>query len=568
MAEHEHPYFERPERLRYPTETWSAQDARKSDALYFAARHASSDERRQFLERAQFFYQSSVSGLRGAATRGLARPVVIMSTSGYMHSWIGGATLPEPDDERQRRLRQARRVYLAAQHRRGALEVAGGSGNCHPSRHGLADVVAMTSRAGRGKDAVLSVSRFAGLFHLARCLTRRRLRILCYHGFATGDVLEFRPGLFISPETFERRLSFLASAGYPVLTLEAALAGLDRGDLPPHATVITVDDVFQGFVEHAMPLLKAYRLPVTAYVTTYYAEHREPVFRLVVRYMFWKTREAALHVTAGEGQPALMCTRTDSASWHRAQDTLIAFGEQLPSEKDRTELAKRLGLLLRVDYDSIVANGVFNIVSTEQVRMLASEGVDIQLHTHRHRLPERKDLVTREIADNRRVLQPLVIRRLTIFAIRAASGHARFGRGSKNAESAAPRPVSQDSTLARPPGWLFGAFSMLRISLRSVSRRRCPVTNPCSALSSRGQPDDPECSGPSRRRRSGLGVASRRELSPKMARTGCLVRMGDAVSRKWLCHHLVLRLPRSIRAAPRLRHGLGWRVEWLDDVGR
>jgi hypothetical protein len=96
MAEHEHPYFERPERLRYPTETWSAQDARKSDALYFAARHASSDERRQFLERAQFFYQSSVSGLRGAATRGLARPVVIMTTSGYMHSWIGGATLPEP----------------------------------------------------------------------------------------------------------------------------------------------------------------------------------------------------------------------------------------------------------------------------------------------------------------------------------------------------------------------------------------------------------------------------------------------------------------------------------------
>jgi len=257
------------------------------------------------------------------------------------------------------------------------------------------------------------VSRFAGLFRLARRLTRRRLRILCYHGFATGDVLEFRPGLFISPETFERRLSFLASAGYPVLTLEAALAGLDRGDLPPQATVITVDDVFQGFVEHAVPLLKAYRLPVTAYVTTYYAEHREPVFRLVVRYMFWKTREAALHMTAGDGQPALTCTRSDSASWQRGQDSLIAFGEQLPSERDRTELAKRLGLLCRVDYDSIVASGVFNIVSTEQVRRLASEGVDIQLHTHRHRLPERKDLVTREIADNRRVLEPLAHSPLT-----------------------------------------------------------------------------------------------------------------------------------------------------------
>ena len=40
MAEHEYPYLDKPEILEYPTETWAAQDMRKSEIFKYAARIA------------------------------------------------------------------------------------------------------------------------------------------------------------------------------------------------------------------------------------------------------------------------------------------------------------------------------------------------------------------------------------------------------------------------------------------------------------------------------------------------------------------------------------------------
>lgn len=84
MAEHEHPYLEKPEKLQFKTETWAAQDIRKSDAFYFAALHAAGDERARFVERAQFFHDYSTRTLLASPTRALARPVAVLLTSGFM----------------------------------------------------------------------------------------------------------------------------------------------------------------------------------------------------------------------------------------------------------------------------------------------------------------------------------------------------------------------------------------------------------------------------------------------------------------------------------------------------
>ena len=39
MAVHEYPYLDKPEKLEFPTETWAAQDIRKSD-VFFTGRSA------------------------------------------------------------------------------------------------------------------------------------------------------------------------------------------------------------------------------------------------------------------------------------------------------------------------------------------------------------------------------------------------------------------------------------------------------------------------------------------------------------------------------------------------
>ncbi len=63
MADHERPILDAPDRLEYPTETWAAQDVRKSDVFLFAALHSEGADRARFLERAGFFFHRSLRDL-------------------------------------------------------------------------------------------------------------------------------------------------------------------------------------------------------------------------------------------------------------------------------------------------------------------------------------------------------------------------------------------------------------------------------------------------------------------------------------------------------------------------
>lgn len=88
MAEHEYPYLDKPDDLEYPTETWAAQDMRKSEVFKFAAKHASGEERERFMERAGFFFSASVNKLTELPTRTLTRPMVILCHYGMMHGYF------------------------------------------------------------------------------------------------------------------------------------------------------------------------------------------------------------------------------------------------------------------------------------------------------------------------------------------------------------------------------------------------------------------------------------------------------------------------------------------------
>jgi hypothetical protein len=88
MAEHEYPYLDKPEILEYPTETWPAQDMRKSEVFKYAARHATGAERERFLERSEFFFRYVTRTLSGMKTRTLCRPVVLLLSYGLMHGYF------------------------------------------------------------------------------------------------------------------------------------------------------------------------------------------------------------------------------------------------------------------------------------------------------------------------------------------------------------------------------------------------------------------------------------------------------------------------------------------------
>jgi peptidoglycan/xylan/chitin deacetylase (PgdA/CDA1 family) len=262
------------------------------------------------------------------------------------------------------------------------------------------------------KRTFLQAFKYLGLFSLARFLTRRGLRILCYHGFALSDESDFRPKLFMRPETFQTRMRYLSAQGYPVLSLDQACHGLEKGSLPDDAVAITIDDGFYSVFRCAAPVLKVHSLPATVYVTSYYSQMQSPIFRLVVQYMFWKTPEndldtAGLRLPLSGKLPLRPNEKKDSIMWE-----IIRFGETRLEEPERRILAYELGTRLGVDYSNIQKTRELSLLNPQEIRDLATEGMDIQLHTHRHRLPEEQGLVEREIRQNREFLEPLVSKKL------------------------------------------------------------------------------------------------------------------------------------------------------------
>jgi peptidoglycan/xylan/chitin deacetylase (PgdA/CDA1 family) len=68
-------------------------------------------------------------------------------------------------------------------------------------------------------------------------------------------------------------------------------------------------------------------------------------------------------------------------------------------EKDR--IAANLGQRLGIDYEQLRGKRILQLMNRQEVRELAGQGVDFQLHTHRHRTPLDEELFRREIRDNR-----------------------------------------------------------------------------------------------------------------------------------------------------------------------
>jgi peptidoglycan/xylan/chitin deacetylase (PgdA/CDA1 family) len=271
--------------------------------------------------------------------------------------------------------------------------------------------------------ACLGLSKVLGLFRIAGWITRKRLRILCYHSFATGEEIAFRPKVFIESGTFRRRLAWLAANGYSVVALDQAVEALGRWPLPRRPTVITIDDGFVGVYTHGWPVLKEFGFPATLYVTTHYVQHDAPVFDVTIQYMLWKTTRGEADLS-GLGLPAAYDRPVplDSPEARaRAFDAILAVGEAAEEERERSRLAKSVGARLGVDYDGVGRERAYSLMRERELQELSAAGLDLQLHSHAHRFPEEGWVVERELAANRDVLEPLVGRRLTHFCY--PSGH-------------------------------------------------------------------------------------------------------------------------------------------------
>jgi peptidoglycan/xylan/chitin deacetylase (PgdA/CDA1 family) len=255
------------------------------------------------------------------------------------------------------------------------------------------------------KRRVLGASSRLGVLSGVRdsAWRQRRLLILCYHSISIDDEHEWSGTYSMSPALLESRLRMLRDGRYNVLPLGEAVRRLYEGTLPPRSVALTFDDGMFDFHARAWPLLQRFGFPATVYLTTYYSDYGKPIFGLLCSYLLWRARVRTPQpdVTPLFGA-ALPWRLADAGGRARAHRDILAYvdREQL-SLPERTAFAERLADLLGDDYEAILAKRILTVMTRDEAAEVARGGIDVELHTHRHRTPNDHALFLREIEDNR-----------------------------------------------------------------------------------------------------------------------------------------------------------------------
>ena len=98
MIDNEYVYLEKPEKLTYPTETWAAQEMRKTNVLLYAAKYGDDVSRKAFLEKAEYFYRASIKWLISFKINNRIRPIAILLSCGSMHAYFQKNMNEKSDD--------------------------------------------------------------------------------------------------------------------------------------------------------------------------------------------------------------------------------------------------------------------------------------------------------------------------------------------------------------------------------------------------------------------------------------------------------------------------------------
>lgn len=202
------------------------------------------------------------------------------------------------------------------------------------------------------------------------------LRVLTYHRVDEPDARPWlnRDLISASPGDFEAQMKYLSS-NYQVISVFNLLEAMEeKGQtiLPPRAVLVTFDDAYVDFEEHAWPVLKRHQIPVTLFVPTAFPDHPERLF-------WWDRLFHAIHTTTvGEVHTPLGSLPTSTALQRTQTFTQLKNHiKSLPNDV-AVSLVAELGEQLDV------APHANCVLSWDALRKLAKEGVTLAPHTQTH----------------------------------------------------------------------------------------------------------------------------------------------------------------------------------------
>ncbi|MFC5460203.1 polysaccharide deacetylase family protein [Massilia niabensis] len=231
------------------------------------------------------------------------------------------------------------------------------------------------------KKAVLTAARSAGFFALMRAVTRKRPRILCYHGGNLGDEREYNPKLFCTPQQLRERLDWLRSHGFVPATLDETLKPGDGDRIP---VAVTLDDGWYSSYHDLLPLLAEYGYRPVLYLHSEAYEQGAPIAGVALRYLVWRAPRRQCHVNGFtqdlDGGYDLVRDADRRMLVERAERWLRSVA---PSDVEAAlvRLAEAVGVpAATLD----LASRRFSYMTRDELRQAAANGCAIELHGHVH----------------------------------------------------------------------------------------------------------------------------------------------------------------------------------------
>jgi glycosyltransferase involved in cell wall biosynthesis/peptidoglycan/xylan/chitin deacetylase (PgdA/CDA1 family) len=209
-----------------------------------------------------------------------------------------------------------------------------------------------------------------------------RLAVVTYHRIERpGSRPRSAPGtLSATPEEFALQMEFLARH-YRVIGM-GDLLELFRKDrpLPPRSVLLTFDDAYTDFAEHAWPVLKRAGLPVTLFVPTAFPDRPDRTF--------WWDR---LFQTLAASEARRVETPLGPLQWSSFRDRVRTFRYVREVVK---RMPHRAGMELVGTLCDRLGDGheTPRVLNWDSLRTLAREGVVLGSHTRNHPMMDRISL--------------------------------------------------------------------------------------------------------------------------------------------------------------------------------
>jgi peptidoglycan/xylan/chitin deacetylase (PgdA/CDA1 family) len=227
------------------------------------------------------------------------------------------------------------------------------------------------------------------------------LAVLTYHRVDDAarrpDLL---PGLVsATPATFATQIEVLAERYRPVSMAEVLEALPDPRRLPPRAVLVTFDDAYADFAEHAWPVLVSASVPATMFVPT--AFPGQPAMRF-----WWDRLWDALRTTALPEVPDSPCGHLPLGNPKERGAAMRALRGWLKGRPHGLAMSGVDRLVEALLPDGEPGRGP-SVLGWDDLRRLAGAGLTLAPHTRTHALLDRVPAETaiEEIAGSREDLE-------------------------------------------------------------------------------------------------------------------------------------------------------------------